>query len=111
MNMQTKVLSRPQKVHIFSKKKHVRIRVRLPFLFVVVFSILVGIFSVWERIHYLQVGAGIERLKQKNRALVQEHRNLLLEYNTSISLTKVEEEAQKDLRMRLPEKGQVLYVR
>lgn len=109
--MGTRVLARPQKVHIFSKQKHVKIRVRLPFLLVVVFVLLVGIFAVWERMHYLQVGASIEGLKQENRRLVQLNRNLLLEYNTSISLDKVEEDAVKELGMQHPEKGQIVYVR
>jgi len=109
--METRVLTRPQKVHIFSKQKHVKIRVRLPVLLVVSFALLVGIFAVWERMHYLQVGAGIERLKQENGRLAQLNRNLLLEYNTSISLDKVEEEAGGKLGMQHPEKGQIIYAR
>ena len=109
--METRVLARPQKVHIFSKQKHVKIRVRLPVLIAVVFVLLVGIFAVWERMHYLQMGTGIEHLKQENRRLTQLHRNLLLEYNTSISLDKVEGEARKNLGMQHPEKGQIVYVR
>ncbi|MDX1762700.1 MAG: cell division protein FtsL [bacterium] len=109
--METRVLTRPQKVHIFSKQKHVKIRVRLPFLVAVVFALLVGIFAVWERIHYLQLGTSIERYKQENRRLVQLHRNLRLEYNTSISLDKVEAEARENLKMQQPDEGQIVYVR
>jgi cell division protein FtsL len=110
MSLHPRVLSRPQRIDIFSKNNHATLRVRLPILLVVLFCMLVGICSVWERMQYVRIGYDIERLKQKHEELVQEKRNLLLEYNTSISLGKVEERAGKELHMRLPEEGQAIYV-
>ncbi len=111
MHLQTRTLSGPQKVNIFSKRKPVRVRLRFPHLLVVLFGIFVGIFAVWERIHYVRLGYDIALLKQENEALVKEHRTLLLELKTSISLDKVEQRARTTLKMKVPERGQVLYVK
>ncbi len=111
MHLQTRALSGPQKVNIFSKKNPARVRLRLPYLLVVLFGIFVGVFAVWERIHYVRIGYDIALLKQENEKLVKEHRTLLLELKTSISLDKVERRARTTLKMEVPERGQVLYVK
>ncbi len=111
MRTSPRVLTRPQKIDIFSKRNRATLHVRLPILFVVLFCVLVGVCSVWERMQYVQAGYEIAGLKEENRNLKQEKRNLLLEYTTSISLERVESRAEKQLDLRLPEQGQVLYVK
>ncbi len=111
MNLHSGSLSGLQKIDIFSKRKPIRIRVRLPFLAVILFCIVVGVASVWERVQYIRLGSEIEMQKQENARLLQEKRKLLLEFNTMISLDQVEKRARSQLGMRLPEAGQVLYVK
>ena len=84
---------------------------RWPFLLVVLFCIFVGLFAVWERVQYVRIGYGIQLQKQEHDRLLQEKRKLLLEYNTSVSLDRVEEQAEKRLKMKVPEKGQIFYVK
>lgn len=111
MNYPSGVLLRPQRINIFSKKKTQHIRMRWPYLLVVLFCVFVGLFAVWERVQYFRIGYDIQQLTQEHDSLVQEKRKLLLEYNTSISLDKVEERARKKLKMRVPEEGQLFYVK
>ncbi len=111
MNLDMGMALRPQRVDIFSKKNTARIRMHWPSLMVILFSIFVGLFAVWERVQYVRLGYEIQVLKQEHEKLLQERRKLLLEYNTSVSLDKVEEQAQKRLKMRVPEAGQTFYVR
>jgi cell division protein FtsL len=111
MNYPAGVLLRPQKIDIFSKKKSAPIRMRWPLLAVLIFCVFVGLFAVWQRVQYVRIGYDIQVLKQEHDKLVQEKRKLLLEYNTSVSLDKVEATARKRLKMDLPEEGQIIYVR
>jgi cell division protein FtsL len=110
MNHRSGVLIGPQKIDIFSKKKTAQIKMRWPFLLVVLFTIFVGLFAVWERVQYVRIGYATHQLRQEHDKLLQDKRKLLLEYNTSISLDKVEEQARKRLKMKVPETGQVFYV-
>lgn len=111
MKSHSGILLGPQKVDIFSKKNTARVQMRWSYFFVVIFCIFVGLFAVWERVHYVRVGSKIQILKQEHEKLVQEQRKLLLEYNTSVSLDKVEARARKKLAMEFPESDQVLYVK
>ncbi|NOY52473.1 MAG: cell division protein FtsL [Deltaproteobacteria bacterium] len=111
MNYAPRVFTGTQKIDILSKRDRTPLRVRLPILFVVFFCVLVGVCSVWERTQYVRVGYEIACLKEQNRKLKQEKRNLLLEYATSISLDRVESRARKKLHLHLPEEGQILYVK
>ena len=105
------VLLGSQKIDIFSKKNTDRIRMHWSYLFVVLFCIFVGIFAVWERVQYVRIGYDIQLLKQEHENLLQDKRKLLLEYNTSVSLDKVEERARKELRMQIPAADQIFYVK
>ena len=69
MHLQTRALSGPQKINIFSKSNPARVRLRLPYLLVVLFGIFVGVFAVWERIHYVRIGYDTALLKQENEKL------------------------------------------
>jgi len=111
MNYAPRVLTGTQKIDIWSKGDHTRLHVRLPILLVLFFCVLVGVYSVWERTQYVRIGYEIACLKEQNRKLIQEKRNLLLEYAGSISLTGMEKRAGKQLHLGLPEEGQVLYVK
>ncbi len=82
-----------------------------PYLFVVLFCIFVGVFAVWERVQYVRIGSAIQVLKQEHEKLVQDKRNLLLEYNTSISLDRVEKRARQQLKMKFPDPDQTYYVK
>ena len=101
MSSYPRVLTGSQKIDIFSKRNRATLRVRLPILCVLLFCVLVGVCSVWERTQYVEVGYKIAGLKEENRKLKQEKRNLL---------ERVESRAEKKLHLRLPEQGQVLYV-
>ncbi len=82
-----------------------------PYLFVVLFCIFVGVFAVWERVQYVRIGSEIRLLKQKHEKLIKEKRNLLLAYNISISLDKVDERARKQLKMKVPDPDQIYYMK
>ncbi|MEK6775357.1 MAG: cell division protein FtsL [bacterium] len=105
------VLLGSQRIDVFSKKKTDRIQMHWSYLFVVLFCIFVGIFAVWERVQYVGIGYDIQVMKQEHEKLLQDKRELLLEYNTSISLDKVEERARKELRMQVPAADQIFYVK
>jgi cell division protein FtsL len=107
----SRTLPRIQNIDIFSKTAPARVRMQWSYLFVVIFCIFVGVFAVWERVQYVRIGSEIQLLKQEHGKLIQERRNLLLEYNTSISLDKVEERARKQLKMKFPDPDQTYYVK
>jgi cell division protein FtsL len=111
MSHRSGVLVGPQKIDIFSRKKAAHIRMQWPFSLIVLFSIFVGLFAVWERVQYVRIGHAIQVLNQEHEKLLQDKRKLLLEYNTSVSLDKVEERARKQLKMKVPEEDQILYVK
>jgi len=109
MSYHSNILRRPQNINIFSKKRADRVRMRWPYLLIVLFAVFVGIFAVWERVQYVRTAYGIQLLKQDHEKLIQEKRKLLLEYNTSISLDRVEKRARKQLKMKVPEKEAIIY--
>lgn len=111
MNHPAGVLLRPQKIDIFSKKNTAPLRMRWPLVLVVLFCTFVALFAVWERVQYVRIGYAIHLLKQEHEKLIQEERKLLLEYNTSVSLDRVEERARKRLNMEVPKEDQIIYVR
>ncbi len=111
MNYSSSTLPRIQNIDIFSKKDPAHVRMQLPYLFVVLFCIFVGVFAVWERVQYVRIGSEIQVLKQEHEKLIQERRNLLLEYNTSISLDRVEKRARQQLKMKFPDPDQIYYVK
>ncbi|OIP66213.1 MAG: hypothetical protein CO150_03025 [Nitrospirae bacterium CG_4_9_14_3_um_filter_53_35] len=111
MKSSSGILLGSQKIDIFSKKKTDRLQMHWSYLFAVLFCLFVGIFAVWERVQYVRIGYDIQVLKQDQEKLLQEKRKLLLEYNTSVSLDKVEERARKELGLQVPSANQIFYVK
>jgi len=67
----------------------------------------VALLIVWQHVHAVRLGYEIERLRQHQAALVQEHKELRLEMGRLRAIRRVEEIARKRLGMVSPQAGQV----
>jgi cell division protein FtsL len=73
--------------------------------------ILAGsLFHVWQHIHVVRQGYGLERLREVHAKLVQENKALRLEAGQLRSLRRVEEIARTRLGMVTPKPGQVALI-
>lgn len=85
----------------------------LEFLSTVALGVLIlagALGYVWQHIHVVRLGYEIERLRERQAALVQENKTLKLEIGQLRSLRRVEEIARKRLGMVAPKPGQVVLI-
>jgi cell division protein FtsL len=83
------------------------------FLATVALGVLIlaaALLYVWQHTHVVRLGYEIERLRERQAALVQEHKGLRLELGQLSSLRRVEEIARKRLGMVTPGPGQVILM-
>ena len=83
------------------------------FLSTVALGVLIlaaALLYVWQHIFVVRLGYEIERLREQQAALVQEHKGLRLELGQLRSLRRVEEFARKRLGMVTPRPGQVILM-
>jgi cell division protein FtsL len=69
-----------------------------------------ALFWVWQHVHVMRQGYEIERLREQQAALVQEHKALRLEAGQLRQLRRVEELARIKLGMVTPKPGQVILL-
>ena len=65
---------------------------------------------VWQHTYVVRLAYEVERLRERQAALVQEHKGLRLELGQLRSLRRVEEIARKRLGMVTPRPGQVVVM-
>lgn len=85
----------------------------LAFLSPVVLGLLIlaaALLYVWQHTSVVRLGYEIERLRERQAALVQENKGLRLELGQLRSLRRVEEIARKRLGMVTSKPGQVLLI-
>jgi cell division protein FtsL len=70
----------------------------------------VALLIVWQHVYAVRLGYEVERLRQLQAALVQEHKALKLEMGKLRAIRRVEEVARKRLGMISPQAGQVTVV-
>jgi cell division protein FtsL len=70
----------------------------------------VALLIVWQHVYAVRLGYEVERLRQHQAALVQEHKALKLEMGKLRSIRRVEDIARKRLGMISPQAGQVTIV-
>ena len=85
----------------------------LEFLSTVALGVLIlaaALLYVWQHTYVVRLGYEVERLRERQAALVQEHKGLRLELGQLRSLRRVEEVARKRLGMVTPGPGQVILM-
>ncbi len=75
-----------------------------------VLILAVALLYVWQHTYVVRLGYEVEGLRERQLALVQEHKGLRLELGQFRSLRRVEEIARKRLGMVTPKPGQVLLM-
>lgn len=72
--------------------------------------LLAALFYVWQHTSVVRLGYEVERLRERQAALVQENKGLRLELGQLRSLRRVEEIARQRLGMVTPKPGQVVLI-
>ena len=73
-------------------------------------TLAVALGIVWQHVYAVRLGYDIERLRERQSALVQENKELKLEQGKLRSIRRVEEIARTRLGMVSPQSGQVTIV-
>jgi cell division protein FtsL len=85
----------------------------LEFLATVALGVLIlvaALLYVWQHTYVVRLGYEVERLRERQAALLQEQKGLRVELGQLRSLRRVEEVARKRLGMVTPGPGQVIWV-
>jgi cell division protein FtsL len=88
-------------------------RESLEFISTVALGLLIlaaALLYVWQHIHVVRQGYEIERLRERQAALVQENKALTIELGQLRSLRRVAEIARERLGMVTPKPGQVVLI-
>lgn len=83
------------------------------FLSTVALGVLIlagALLYVWQHTYVVRLGYEVERLRERQAVLVQEHKGLRLELGQLRSLRRVEEIARSRLGMGTPRPGQVILM-
>lgn len=77
---------------------------------IILACLVVGLLLLWERNTLLRLGLEIQQLQKNEKALLQTHRELLIEISSLSSYSRIEEIATTQLRMIRPDPQQLVMV-